>query len=95
MISISKDELLGLAKDHGGALVGGNISAKVDGYSVWLATSSEGVFAITEEGKKFVEKMTAKPAAKPPKKAASKPQAPAPVVEPVNEGDDEDLLEGL
>lgn len=98
MISISKDELLALAKDHGGALVGGNICAKVNGSSVWLATNVEGVFGLTEDGKKFVESMSAK-AAKPAKatakKATSKPVAAAPVVEPAEEAEDDDLLEGL
>lgn len=103
MSSISRDELLALAKNHNGALVGGNVCAKVNGSSVWLAVTNDGVFSLTREGREFIQAMTDKPAPKavkaPAKKATPKAKStpevstPTSAIEPAT--DDDDLLEGL
>lgn len=103
MSSISRDELLALAQGHAGALVGGNVCAKVNGSNVWLAVTSEGVFSLTREGREFIQALTDKPAPKAVKtaakkttaKAKSEPVVPTPTsaIEPAL--DEDDLLEGL
>lgn len=90
MISISKEELLELALPHGGDMVGGNIVARVGGENVWLAKVTEGVFALTDEGKAFVEAHAGKAAVvKAPRKKAVKEEVEAPAEEA------DDPLQGL
>lgn len=82
-MSISRSELIKLS---GGEVVGGNVTAVVNGERVWLAKETEGVFALTEAGLQFVADAAAKSAAKPRTKSPKRGDAP-PVEEGV-EGDD-------
>ncbi len=74
----TRNELLALAAAHDAEIVGGNVVARIDGQQVWLGKMTEGVFALTDEGVRFVQEAREEadveaPAPKP--RARAKPKA--------------------